>query len=227
MKKQDTDFMKLHGKLDNLHSFVATDPSYGKDVWCRYETHPNSNKPWKAQLLLRSVDEIVHDEGDNFDYPVQGIEFSLFLCGMEHKLKLYDDGCFDRYKSSTLKEYIVGADTACIAIGANDMVEEILSCKDDWQPYCALRTLTDGHIGTVTEGRNNGNLTFILLSGFIDKDTCYSIENLKDYFIHQLDMKEIVIEKDTSINKTIKAAKEKSDTSAEKTDATGLDDIEK
>ena len=53
------------------------------------------------------------------------------------------------------------------------------------------------------------------------------IENLKDYFIQQLDLKEVVIEKDTSINKTIKAAKEKTEASPEKADDSALDDMEK
>ena len=219
--------MKLNGRIDNLHSFIATDPSYGSNVWCRYEVHPNSDKPWKAQLLLRDIDEMMHDDEFNADYHIQGVDFSLFLCDVDHKFRLFEDGCFERYKSTVLKEYTIGADTACIAIGANDMVDEILDCKEMWHPPCALRTLTDGQIGVVTEGRDNGELSFILLNGFLDKDTGYSIENIKDYFINQLNIKDIVIEKETSINKTVKEAKEKAEASAEKAEATGLDDMEK
>ena len=228
MSKNKEAFMKLSGKIDKLHSFVASDPSYGEGVWCRYEVHPNSDKPWKAELLLKNIDEKVHDDEDNFDYDVQGVDFSLYLYEASNKqFKLHEDGGFTRYKSSVLKEYQIGADTACIAIGANDMADEIKGCKEEWQPACSLRTLTDGLIGVVTEGRDNGNLSFILLNGFLDKDTGYTIESLKDYFIHQLDMKEVVIEKDTSINKTIKVAKEKSEASPVKTDVEGLDDMEK
>lgn len=228
MGKNKETFMKLNGKLDKLHSFVASDPSYGEDVWCRYEVHPNSDKPWKAELLLKNINEMVHDEEDNFDYHVQGVDFSLYLYEASHKqFKLHEDGGFTRYKSSVLKEYTIGADTACIAIGANDMVNEIHDCKEDWQPYCSLRTLTDGQIGIVTEGRDNGNLSFILVNGFLDKDTGYTIENLKDYFIQQLDLKEVVIEKIGGLTQAIDKAKEKSEASPEKTDVTGLDDMEK
>ena len=219
--------MKFNGRIDNLRSFVATDPSYESKVWCRYEVHPESNKPWKAQVLLRDIDEMVHDDDFNADYHIQGVDFSLFLCDVDHKFKLYDDGCFEHYKSTVLKEYTIGADTACIAIGANDMAEEILDCKDIWQPPCALRTLTDGQIGVVTEGRDNGELSFILLNGFVDKDTGYSIEVLKDYFIHQLDLKDIVMEKENSITEKVNDAKEKAEASTEKADVTGLDDMEK
>ena len=219
--------MKLNGKIDKLHSFVATDPSYGSNVWCRYEVHPESNKPWKAQLLLRDIDEMVHDDDFNADYHIQGVDFILFLCDIDHKFKLYDDGCFEHYKSTVLKEYTIGADTACIAIGANDMADEILDCKEVWQPPSALRTLTDGQIGVVTEGRDNGKLSFILLNGFVDKDTGYSIEDLKDYFIQQLDIKDIVIEKIGGLTQKIDDAKGKANTSSGKTDVTGLDDMEK
>ncbi len=219
--------MKLHGRIDKLQSFVVSDPSYGEDVWCRYEVHPNSDKPWNAQLLIKDIDEMMHDDEFNADYHIEGVDFTLFLCDVDHKFKLYEDGCFEHYKSTVLKEYTIGADTACIAIGANDMVDEIKSCKEDWQPYCSLRTLTDGQIGIVTEGRDNGDLSFIYLNGFVDKDTGYSVEDIKNYLVQQLEIKDIVIEKESNINKTVKAAKEKSEASADKPDVSGLDDLEK
>ncbi len=227
MKNKENGLLKLHGRIDKLDSFVATDPSYGEDVWCRYEVHPKSDKPWKVELLIKDIDEMVHDDEFNADYHIQGVDFTLFLFDMGHKFELNDDGSFLHYKSSVLKEYTIGADTACIAIGANNMVEEIHGCKEDWQPACALKTLTDGEIGIVTEGRDNGKLSFILLNGFLDKDTCYSIEDLKTYFIQQLDIKDVVIEKKNNINKTLSDAKEKAEVSAEKADITGLDDLEK
>lgn len=219
--------MIVKGKIDKLNSFVATDPSYGSDVWCRYEANPESNKPWDAQLLLKKVDEMVHDEEDNFDYHVEGVDFTLFLFESDQHFQLFPDGRFTHYKSAVLKEFTIGADTACIAIGVNDMVDEIKGCKEDWQPACALRTLTDGEIGMVIEGSNKDKLSFIYLNGFLDKDTGYSIENLKDYFVQQLNMKEVVIEKEGNLDKTLDAAKDKAESSAEKTDIAGLDDIEK
>lgn len=227
MSKNKETFMKLNGKLDKLHSFVASDPSYGEGVWCRYEAHPNSDKPWMAQLLIKNIDEMVHDDEFNDDYHIEGVDFTLYLFEAGRGFKLYDDGCFTHYESTVVKEITIGADTACIAIGANDMVDEIHDCKDDWQPYCSLRTLTDGQIGYVKEGRDNGNLSFIYLNGFLDKDTGYTIENLKDYFIQQLDMKEVVIEKIGGLTQAIDKAIEKSEASPEKTDVTGLDDMEK
>ena len=62
--------------------------------------------------------------------------------------------------------------------------------RDDWQPECSLNTLTDGLFGTVKEGKLQDHTVFIWLSGYLDEDTGYSIEEIIDYLQYQLNITE-------------------------------------
>ena len=85
----------------------------------------------------------------------------------------------------------IGMDSACVAIGINEKAKEIVDIRNEWQPECALKTLTDGLFGMVTEGKLNNELKFICLSSFLDEDTEYSIEDVIDYLQYQLNISEL------------------------------------
>ena len=69
--------------------------------------------------------------------------------------------------------------------------KKIIDLRDDWQPECSLNTLTDGIFGTVKEGKAKDNVVFIWLSGYLDEDTGYSIEDIVDYLQYQLNITEL------------------------------------
>ena len=89
-------------------------------------------------------------------------------------------------------------DTACVALGINEKADEIIELRADWQPECSLNTLTDGLFGTVKEGKIQDHTVFIWLSGYLDEDTGYSIEEIVDYLQYQLNITEL--EKDKRKN---------------------------
>ena len=82
-------------------------------------------------------------------------------------------------------------DTACVALGINEKADEIIELRADWQPECSLNTLTDGLFGTVKEGKIQDHTVFIWLSGYLDEDTGYSIEEIIDYLQYQLNITEL------------------------------------
>ena len=91
-----------------------------------------------------------------------------------------------------LEETEIGMDTACVALGINEKADEIIELRDEWQPECSLNTLTDGIFGTVKEGTAKGNHpVFIWISGYLDEDTGYSIEEIIDYLQYQFNITEL------------------------------------
>lgn len=181
--------MRYNGKINNLNHIVVSDPSYKKDVWCRYEIDDLKEKNWIVNLDINHKTEKVGD------FDVSNIEFCMLI-------KKYNDVCnltkegISYLNNINLKEYKIGMDTACIALGINDNAKEIINSYEEWQPNCSIRTGTDGFFGEVKEGRDeNNNLCFLYISGFLDDDMGYETDYLKDYLVDQFEIKDLQQEK--------------------------------
>lgn len=182
--------MFYKGKIDEVRKVVVSDPSYGKDVDCRYEcTNPATGKPWSVQLAVNEV--ITPYE----DFTCKGVGFGLLLVSgsvPQGACRLEADGSSFSYpKLISLKETEIGMDTACVALGINSVADEISASAGAWQPPCALRTLTDGMFGTVYEGSCYGKTHLIYVDGYLDEDAGYSIEDIVRYLTSTFEIKDL------------------------------------
>ena len=186
--------MRYKGKIKELNHIVISDPSYDKDVWCRYEKDNLKEKNWNVDIDIHpTVDKIE-------DFTIKGTEFFLFLSKDKRLSELRENGTIRYLSGLKIKETEIGMDTACVALGINEKADEIIELRDDWQPECSLNTLTDGIFGTVKEGKLNDNHTvFIWLSGYLDEDTGYSIEEIVDYLQYQLNIVDLEKDKEKPI----------------------------
>ena len=186
--------MRYKGKIKELNHIVISDPSYDKDVWCRYEKDNLKEKNWNVDIDIHpTVDKIE-------DFTIKGTEFFLFLSKDKRLGELRENGTIRYLSGLEIKETEIGMDTACVALGINEKADEIIELRDDWQPECSLNTLTDGIFGTVKEGKLNDNHTvFIWLSGYLDEDTGYSIEEIVDYLQYQLNIVDLEKDKEKPI----------------------------
>lgn len=183
------------GRTDEIYKVVISDPSYKEGVWCRYE---NDNiaacDSWKVQLAINQTSEVV--EG----YEIKGIDFALLLSAdavSRRACQLTKDGSsFSHPRALKIKEYEIGMDTACVALGVNEVAEEIKASIGVWQPGCALRTLTDGFFGNVYDGSLGGNTMLLYVSGFLDEDTGYSVEDVVNYLSSAFKIKDLQLVKD-------------------------------
>lgn len=187
--------MFYKGKIDQINKVVVSDPSYKEGVWCRYESDAvDSNGPWRVQLAVNEVTDNV--EG----YEFKGIDFAVLLSSsliFEKTCNLTKDGSsFSHPKPLEMKETEIGMDTACIALGINDIADEIKASIDEWQPDCALKTLTDGMFGNVYEGSHEGIVYLLYISGYIDEDAGYSVEDIVEYLSSAFKIKELELVKD-------------------------------
>ena len=181
--------MRYNGKINNLNHIVVSDPSYKKDVWCRYEIDDLKEKNWIVNLDINHKTEKVEDFDTSY------IEFSLLIKKADNVCNLAKDG-ITYLKKIKLKEYEIGMDTACIALGINDNAKEIINSHDEWQPSCSIRTGTDGFFGEVKEGKDsNNNLCFLYITGYLDDDMGYETDYLKDYLLDQFEIKDLQQEK--------------------------------
>lgn len=180
--------MKYNGKIKNINHIVVSDPSYEKDVWCRYEKEGIDEKNWLVNLKIEEVEEEIDD------FKVSGVEFYMLLKKDKDICEITDNNI--RYLSNikTTKTDI-GMDTACIALGVNEKAKEIINSQSKWQPKCAIRTGTDGMFGEVMEGKTEEDLSFILITGYLSEDTGYDIESFFDYLITQFEIIDLVKEK--------------------------------
>lgn len=55
----------------------------------------------------------------------------------------------------------------------------------------SLNTLTDGIFGYVKEGTKDNTIDFIWISGYLDEDTGYSINEILDYICTQFEVKNL------------------------------------
>lgn len=177
--------MRYRGKIENLNHIIISDPNYDENVTCRYERNELNEKNWLVDIDLKlSIEKF-----ENFT--AKGIEFFLFLCKDKNLGELKENGTISYLRGIKLEETDIGMDTACVALGINEKAEEIIDLRDDWQPECSLNTLTDGLFGTVKEGKIDDDVVFIWLSGYLDEDTDYSIDDIVDYLEFQLNITEL------------------------------------
>lgn len=188
--------MFYKGQIEKVNKIVVSDPSYKEGVWCRYENNafPEMDGPWNVQLAINNYAD------DYGDFIAKGVEFSLMLtsslCWIDHFVLDEKGKQFSYAPFVKLKETEIGLDTACVALGANNHADEIKSCVDEWQPSCALRTLTDGTFGVVQEGTFDSDVHLIFVNGYFDEDTGYSIEDIVNYLSTMFEIKNLELVKD-------------------------------
>lgn len=178
--------MEFKGICKVVDKIVISDPSYGEDVWCRYERTDIGGKDWRVQGFIKGVSEEIECEGERF--PVSGVEFVVGICAPGEHLILREDGSLLTNMSYQINEFVIGMDTACVGFGVNKQADDIKRCKGAWQPDCCLKTLTDGQFGNVVEGVFEDKVRFVVISGFLDEDTGYSLQDILDYLTSSLEL---------------------------------------
>ena len=175
--------MKYKGKIEKLDHIVLSDPSYDKDVLCRYEKDNINGRNWLVNL------EIAPDGVDNV-FVMTLRKNNNFLIRNSQMLVPAE---------TEINKYALGMDTACMAMGINAIAQEINSCRDDWQPDCAIKTGADGLFGEVHEGLLGDELQFLVIDGIVDSGFCSEEELLED-LTNNFEIKDLEkdIEQDTS-----------------------------
>ena len=182
--------LRYKGKIKKIEHIIISDPTYDESVTCRYEKNNLNEENWSVDIDIKPTVEKIEN------FTIKGTEFFLFLYKDKRLSELKENGTISYLKGIKLEETKIGMDTACVALGINSKAEEIIELRDEWQPECSLNTLTDGFFGTVKEGTIDGDVVFIWVSGYLDEDTGYSIEEIIDYLEYQLNISEL--EKDIS-----------------------------
>lgn len=121
------------------------------------------------------------------------IHFFIIIKTDENECNLTDEREIKVLKNTKLKQYDIGVDTACFAMGINDYAKEIEEMRDEWQPECSIRTGTDGTMGSVIEGIRDNKLRFLLIISGVNKDFC-SRNELFDYIKERFDIKKLKME---------------------------------
>lgn len=177
--------MKFGGKIKELNQIIISDPSYGEDVTCRYERKNINQKDMNVSIEI-------HDYSEKIDgIQINGVEFYILIHNPKEPGMLKEDGSFSHYTSDKITEIDIGIDTSCIAFGINDFADNIRKVQNEWHPPCALDTLSDGLFGEVKEGMDGEKINFIFISGFLDEDTEYSIDDVLDYITTYLEVKDL------------------------------------
>lgn len=177
--------LRYSGKIKELNHIIISDPSYDEGVYCRYERNKLKEKNWLADIDIYPVSMPVTDEIE-----MKGIEFYILLHRDKHS-ELKEEGTIQHLKGIKVEEIEIGIDTACVALGVNDRAGEIINARGEWQPTCALKTLSDGMFGTVREGKIGNEYMFMCISGYLDEDTGYSMEDIIDYLQYQLEITDL------------------------------------
>lgn len=178
--------MRYNGKIKELNHIVISDPSYTKDVSCRYERDNINAKDWIIDIDIQKVNTPINKEIN-----LEGTDIFILLHNPKTHCELKNEGSFSYLSENKITETDIGIDTACIALGINNFAKEINNSIEDWQPDCSLRTLSDGIFGSVKEGKVGENINFIWISGYLDSDTGYSFQDIIDYLERQLNISEL------------------------------------
>lgn len=181
--------MKYNGKIKEVNHIVISDPSYGQDVSCRYDKNEINGKNWNVNISISEISVPMFDEIN-----LQGIQFFVLLSKENEIKELDDNGSFAFHKRNKINDYEIGIDTACVSIGLNEFADEINNSGELYLTDMSLNTLSDGMFGTVKEGINNGEVNFVWISGFLDEDTGYSIEDIIRYLEYQLKIENLELE---------------------------------
>ena len=177
--------MKIIGKIKELNQIIVSDPSYGKDVSCRYEKDNINGENWNVTIDIHNISEKIDG------IQVNGIDFFILLSNPKQHCRLLEDGAFSYESNNKITEIDIRMDTACVAFGINNFADNIKEEIDEWQPEDSLKTLTDGLFGYVKEGKEDNQTNFIFISGYLDEDTGYSIKDITEYITKQLEVKEL------------------------------------
>lgn len=172
------------GRIKNINHLLITDPTYSRDVWCRYEKNNMGGKDWRVDIQLCDVSE------KYMGIHVKGIEFRIIIQSSDKNFLMVEDGIrgFDNVVMNRTK---IGMDSACIAFGIDEYADEIIKSQDEWQSQCSLKTGTDGIFGEVLEGVIDGNIVFIGFDGYLDENTCYSKEDILNYICKQFKIEDL------------------------------------
>ena len=167
--------MRYKGKIKELNQIIVSDPSYGEDTWGRYERTDMNKKNMDISIVIDNYSDEIQG------IQVKGVEFHILISNPKRNYKLMEDGSFTHYAKNSIISTDIAVDTACVALGINEFTADIRGSREEWQPSLSLKTLADGIFGTVKEGKLNGRLDFIAISGYLDEDTGYSIDDVLNY----------------------------------------------
>lgn len=181
--------MKYRGRIESINNIVVSDPSYGKNVWCRYERNSINDINWMVNL------NIEHTETKLDDYVIKGNEFSVLLHKNEKDCSLDDEGTLRYLNNIEIKDYTIGMDSACVALGINEKANKILDSKEEWQPKYSIKTGMDGTFGEVLEGMKDGKTCFILITGYVEEEFINQ-DDLLDYLKKQFEIIDLIKEKE-------------------------------
>lgn len=211
---KDNEILKYVGEIKNLKHLIVTDPHYGKDIACRYEKEFSKPEDWEVNLLI--IKRNYYDEYNGHKLHITGFDISLLLVEKEKKktnfvVQLTDEGNIEYTRILKGKEYQIGMDTAQVALGVNENAKEISDYYksydndsldlDGYRPYFSLETLTDGLFGTVREFKYLSDYYGIAIQGWLDGDTKYNEEMIRDYFKERFQIQNLKkVEKEAEAN---------------------------
>lgn len=177
--------MRFGGKIEELNQIIVSDPSYGSDVTCRYERKNINQKDMNVLIEI-------HDYSEKVDkIQINGVEFHILIYSSKSPYFLKEDGSFSHSARDKITEFEIGIDTSCVAFGINDFADNIRKAQNEWHPPFALNTLSDGVFGEVKDGIEDSKIDFIFISGFLDEDTQYSIDDVLEYITKYLEVKNL------------------------------------
>lgn len=192
--------MQVCGVIKNLNKIVVSDPNYNKNVWCRYDRTLEQIMDWKVKIIVQDYDELI--DADDEDSRIKGLEYKIFLHRKDILATLKDDLVFAP-KGITFTNTEIGVDSAQLAFGINEKAAEInkhskhinnnrldvMQMLQDYNPYFAIQTGSDGCFGSVKEGKKKDELQIILIDGFLDEyASIESKEDLMNYFIDRFNV---------------------------------------
>lgn len=178
--------MRYNGKIKELNHIIISDPSYNKDVGCRYERNNLNAKDWIINIDIQKINTPINEKIN-----LEGTDIFILLHNPKTHCELKNEGSFSYLSENIISETDIGMDSACVALGINEYAKEINKSINIWQPDCSLKTLSDGLFGSVKEGKVGENINFIWISGYLDSDTGYSFEDIIDYLERQLNITEL------------------------------------
>jgi len=160
--------MQKIGFIKEINGIVVSDPSYTKEVVCRYET---SKKLVNQRVIFNSK---IEDQYTVFD---------LTLGEPENlgKIKINDDGSLTYPRLFKMKKSILGMDRHSIYIGKKSGFGEF----DD----NVIETGTDGLFGECLQFTHNRKIVAIVIFGEIDGEFMTNKE-LWEYFVASFDITE-------------------------------------
>lgn len=170
---------KVTARIEHLDGLAFSDPSYDRDVWCRYE-HVGTIDDWEVELRAKEVTEKYED------MEFQTVAFSLALSRDAFTRDVVSVGedlrTLSYIRGFEVVEVEIGMDTACVWCGVPGVE------PGGWQPEGSLCTGTDGSFATAYEFKKDGELYALVLLGEVDP-LFASPESLWEFFKEGLQAK--------------------------------------